>query len=362
MSGSAPARILISVDFPGAVHAHQRHAVAALDDEVHAREDRRIAVAFRHILELRHDAAAGLGLRKTEVDGLLFGRDLDALDALQFLDAALHLLGLGGLVAEAGDEGFQLRDAVLLVGVSRFELREALGLLLLVAGVAAGVEMHALVPQLQQLAHGHVQEVAVVRDQHEGVRVGFEIPLQPVAGFQVEVIGGLVEQQQVGFFEQQLGQRDAHLPAAGELFGTLGPFALRKSQAGEHHADLRFDGEAVARAELAFGVMEAVGHLRVLGALGVEFGHLVRQRFLLLLEGQQIGEDGHAFGEDGAAGKRETFLREVADAGAFHGDHGAGVQAVHAGQDLQQRGFAGAVGAHDAGALVGRDQPVEVFE
>ncbi len=68
-------------------------------------------------------------------------------------------------------------------------------------------------------------------------------------------------------------------------------------------------------------LMETVGHLGVLGAGGIELGHPVRQGFLFLFEGEQIGEDGHAFGEDGAAGKRETFLRQVADAGALHGDH-----------------------------------------
>ena len=39
VTGSAPARILISVDLPGAVDAHQRHAVAALDDQVAHREN-----------------------------------------------------------------------------------------------------------------------------------------------------------------------------------------------------------------------------------------------------------------------------------------------------------------------------------
>ena len=85
------------------------------------------------------------------------------------------------------------------------------------------------------------------------------------------MVGGLVEQQQVGLFEQQLGQRDAHLPAAGELLGAALPIALAEAEAGEHGADLRFDGVAVARAELAFRAMEAVGHLRVLGAGGIEF-------------------------------------------------------------------------------------------
>jgi hypothetical protein len=31
------------------------------------------------------------------------------------------------------------------------------------------------------------------------------------------VVGGLVEQQQRGFLQEQLGESDSHLPAAGEL-------------------------------------------------------------------------------------------------------------------------------------------------
>ena len=57
----------------------------------------------------------GFGCGKREVDCLLFRRNLDSLDLLQFLDAALHLLGLGGLVAEAVDERFQLLDSVALI-------------------------------------------------------------------------------------------------------------------------------------------------------------------------------------------------------------------------------------------------------
>ena len=115
--------------FARAVHAHQRDAVAALDDEARAAEDVLLAVAFGHVLELGHDASAGLGLRKGEVNGLLVRRDLDPLDLVEFLDAALHLLGLGGLLAEAVDEGFQLLDALALVAVGGFELRLPLGLL-----------------------------------------------------------------------------------------------------------------------------------------------------------------------------------------------------------------------------------------
>ena len=66
------------------------------------------------------------------MNGFLIGRDFDALDFFQFLDAALHLFGFGGLGAEAVDKGFEGFDAVALVPVSGFELHAALGFLGLV--------------------------------------------------------------------------------------------------------------------------------------------------------------------------------------------------------------------------------------
>ena len=85
-----------------------------------------LAVALGHARELGDDPAARLGLRKGKVNGLLFLRQLDALDLFQFLDAALHLLGLGRLVAKAVDEDFELLDAVALIAVGGFELLQAL--------------------------------------------------------------------------------------------------------------------------------------------------------------------------------------------------------------------------------------------
>ncbi len=229
----------------------------------------------------------GLGCGKLKWMDFLLGRNLDALDALQLLDAALHLLGLGGLVAEAGDEGFELADPVLLVFVGGLKLRAALGLLLFVAGEAAGVEVQPLVPQLGDFAHGDVEEVAVVGDQDEGVGVGGEIAFEPVAGFQVEMIGGLVEKEDVGLGEEQLGEGDAHLPAAGELLGAALPIALGEAEAGKDGAGLGFDAVAVAGAELAFGALETVGYLGVLGAGGIEFGHAMGEHLLFLFERAQ---------------------------------------------------------------------------
>ena len=115
--------------------------------------------------------------------------------------------------------------------VSGLELRAPLVLLLFVFRIAAGVEIDPLVPDLGDPGDRHVEKIAVVRDQHERVGIGFEIGFEPVARFEIEMVGRLVEQQQIRFFEQQFRQRDAHLPAAGELFHAPLPVVAAEAEA-----------------------------------------------------------------------------------------------------------------------------------
>ncbi len=103
--------------FARAVHADQRHAVAALDREASIAEDVLLAVALRESFSFDDHAAGGRRLREFEVDHRLFIRNLDALDFFEFLDPRLHLLGLGGLCAEAVDESLKMLDLVALVAL-----------------------------------------------------------------------------------------------------------------------------------------------------------------------------------------------------------------------------------------------------
>ena len=82
-----------------------------------------VAVALGHSVNSATMRPLAFGCGKVKWMVFSSAGNLDAVDLLQFLDAALHLLGLGGLVAEAVDEGFQLLDLVLLVAVGRFQLR-----------------------------------------------------------------------------------------------------------------------------------------------------------------------------------------------------------------------------------------------
>jgi hypothetical protein len=62
-----------------------------------------------------------------------------------------------------------------------------------------------------------VQEVTIVADHYQRVAKTPEMLGEPELGLKVEMVGRLVEQQQVGIAEQGTGQRHAHAPAAGKL-------------------------------------------------------------------------------------------------------------------------------------------------
>src|SRR5208282_3835354 len=105
------------------------------------------------------------------------------------------------------------------------------------------------VPDLSDFVDSNVEKIAVVRNQHERVGVMGQILFQPIPGFEIEVVGGLVEQQQVRLLQQQLGQCNAHLPASGEFFGAAMPILLAETEAHEHASDLGLDGKSVASTE-----------------------------------------------------------------------------------------------------------------
>src|SRR6476469_8034175 len=100
-------------------------------------------------------------LLKRKMDGLFIRRNLDLLHPLQLFDPALHLLGLGGLIAEAIDKGLKLVDLFFLVAVSGLKLRAALGLLRQILLIIAGIKEDLFVPYLRGLLHRYVKKIAI---------------------------------------------------------------------------------------------------------------------------------------------------------------------------------------------------------
>ncbi len=135
---------------------------------------------------------------------------------VDLFDPRLRLFGLGGLVAEALDEFLHPLELGLLA-VDRLAEGDLAGRLLLAPGVpGAGEEAGALGLHLQHRGADRLQEPAVVGDQDDGGVEVDQVALQPLQRGDVEMVGGLVEQQQVGLGGQRPGQRGAGQLAAGE--------------------------------------------------------------------------------------------------------------------------------------------------
>ena len=186
--------------------------------------------------------------------------------------------------------------------------------------------------------HAAVEQAAVVRDHQGGAGEFGEPGFQPQRGFQVQMVGRLVQQQQVGLGEQGGGQRHAHAPAAGKAVHRPRLGGGVEAEAGQDGGGAGGGGVGADGAQPLMDFGQPVGRRGVgLGQqgqpLGVALQHDIDQRGLAL--GRFLLDAAHA----GAAGQ--------ADFAAIHRDV--------AGDGAQQGGFAGAVAADEADAPAGID-------
>ena len=245
-------------------------------------------------------------------------------------------------------------NTLALIAICGHELVTPFGLLRDVFVVVAGVEMDVFIPHLHGLLDRDVQEIAVVRTQQVRAGIIVKISFEPVPSFEIEVIGRLVEQQQIGTLQQEFREREAHLPAAGEFFGTARPILFAEAQAVEHGAGLRLNCIAVAIAKLAIDMMRAIRCPRPFRIVRIEIRHFVMQLFELLFHRAKIVEHRHRLLKHCAAGKREAILRKIAEGHPLGEGNRPVVERFLAAQDFQQRGFTGAVAADEARALARR--------
>ncbi len=176
------------------------------------------------------------------------------------------------------------------------------------------------------------------------------------------MVGRLVEQEQPGPAEQQLGQRDAHLPAARERFGRLGEVVLAEAEAAQHRGDAQVDAVAVVAAEALLQLGVADEHRFVLALRHAVVAQPGLERVHLGLLAQQLGEGHRRFVDQRPAAVVEPVLRQVADGEAARGDDLAGIGLVDAGQHPEQGGLAGPVRAAQADPFPVADLPGDVVE
>ena len=192
-------------------------------------------------------------------------------------------------------------------------------------------------------------------DRHDRARVLLEEAFEPVDRLGVEVVGRLVEQQQVGVAEEEPGERDATLLAAGQLrdVGVVG----RAAQGVHRDVDVALEVPGVGRGDL---VLEG----RLLGTdllvVGVGVGPGGHDRVVLVDEGLDLGDAVHDVALDVLGRVELGLLAQVADGEAGRQAGLADEAVVEPGHDPEEGRLAGPVRADDAdlGARVERERDV----
>jgi hypothetical protein len=301
----------------GPVGADHPHDPSRRQVEGEVVEEERVPVGLAETLRLHHHPSQARTGRDVDLLGL------DALGGVlgqQLLVGADAGLALGMAGARGHAHPFQL--------ALQRALPRALLLLLLGEAVSLLVEPGGVVPfpgdagaavELEDPARHVVEEVAVVGDRHHRPLVVVQEVLEPGHGLGIEVVRGLVQQQQVRLLEQQPAEGDAPALAArqvlhggvggGQRRASIAVSSVRSSSQPVDRLDLLLDlgllleellhlvglerlGEAVAdpverieeRLDLPHPFLDHLQH----GLVGIELGLLVEVAHLDPLGGERL--------------------------------------------------------------------------
>ena len=197
----------------GTVHAHDPDAVAGTQPPGHVREQHPLAAAQVDVLDVEHVLAEPLGGEPLQLEPVTRWRHVVD-ERVRGIDAELRLRGPRRRAAS--QPGQLLAHQVLPPGLGGAGLSLPLRLGQHVRRVTAVVLVDDGVVDLPRPVAHRVEEPAVVGDHHERRRPPGEVARQPVDRLDVEVVGGLVEDEQVVVAEEQPGQRAASSLAAGQ--------------------------------------------------------------------------------------------------------------------------------------------------
>ncbi len=196
-------------------------------------------------------------------------------------------------------------------------------------------------------------------DRDHGPLILFEVLLQPAHRLRVEVVGGLIQKQEVRLLQQGPGQGHASLFAAGEV---LDGRVARGGPDGPHE-DLGHPVQLPAIAGLDLVQKPALLGDQAIHLVGIlDLAEALRDLLVTRQQGHDVGGSLAHVLQDRQVGIQLRFLGDVPD-----GDAGGGLGmtlevAVFGGHDPQERALAGAVGTQDADLGAGKEGQGDVLE
>ncbi len=165
----------------------------------------------------------------------------------------------------------------------------------------------------KQVVYQPVHEIPVVGNHHQAAGKILQEIFQHLQRHDVQVVGRLVEDEEVGIFHQHREQVQTTALPAGEL----------------------------ADVDLLLGAaeQEALEQLR-------------RCHLAAFFQRDHVGDIAHGIDHAPVLAQLDAFLTVVAEDDGIADHHFTGVGRQHLGNDLQESGFAGAVGPDDADPLL----------
>ena len=196
------------------------------------------------------------------------------------------------------------------------------------------------------------EEIAVVGDDDKRALELLQIFFKPVGSFGIEVVCGLVKEQDVGIGEQQAANRDAAALAAGEDRDRLG--AIGASHIGHLALDEVFEVPVIVAVDDFLELFHFSRGLRI-----VEFATEV---FIALHHRLRLGDAFHHSLKHGFGVVELRFLGQIADLRALGDLDGADEVGVESGENFQKRRLAGAIRADYADMRPVEEAEIDVLQ
>jgi hypothetical protein len=323
--------------------------------EAQALEEQPVAVALRDVLGLDDHVAEPLAGRDVDLDAVEADVLLLGEEALVRCEPRLRLRVPRARAHPyplelAGERAPPRRGLLLLDREPRLLLLQPRRVVALERDALAAVE-------LEDPAGDVVEEVAVVRDRDDGALVLGQEALEPRDRLGVEVVGRLVEEQQVRSGQEEPAERDAPPLSAGE--GRHVAVAVRHAERVHRPVERRLEGPGVVSVDLLL-------HRRLLGEERVEVGVRLAEPGRDRVEAvEQVAERPDAVLDVAAdvLGRIELrLLLEQPDRRGRRELRPTARRLVAAGHDPEERRLAGAVRSEDADLRPGQEREGDVVE
>ena len=146
------------------------------------------------------------------------------------------------------------------------------------------------VRELDDLLDGAVEKGPVVRDEEIAALERLQELFEELDAGEIEMVGRLVEQQQIDVGQQHAREHGPVLLAAAERRDGPLPLALREPDAGQHPLDLGVQRVAVGMLVVVLQLGVFFEQLLVLGGALRRVGEIVLDRAHLPLDGQHVRE------------------------------------------------------------------------